>query len=283
MSYILLTVISALFFGMYDLFKKISLKKNDNVYEILFFYTFVAFLCGLVFIKDSLFIGISNILFILLKTFLISISWFLTMKAMKKLDIGIVVPFSLLGAVFTTINAFLFFKEKIGLIQIGGVLIILSGLLLLSRLSKKDKNEVNDYKYLWLLVLAAFLTSISAIIDKRMMNITNSGSLLFWFFFFLAFIYMIVCLFKNKKIEFKNIRSNLWVVLLGICIFLSDLFYYEALDIEGTLVSIVFIIKRVSVFISVVLASVFLKEKYFLKKLIILLFMFCGLGLILFL
>ena len=283
MSYVVLTVISSMFFAFYDLFKKISVRKGKDIYEILFFYTLIAFLCGFIFVKDAFMLSFTDVMFLFLKSAIVSLSWILTMKAMSKLDIGIVVPFSLLAAVFTSFNAAIFYGEDIGLVQIGGIIVILLGLILLSKLSNHDKRETNDYKFLWLLVLASFLTSLAAMLDKKLASNISSGAVAFWFFLFLSVIYMTICLFRNKKIDFKNFKTNLWVVLIGISIFLSDIFYYYALAIDNTMISVVFIFKRLSVFMSVVLASIFLKEKYFLKKLIILMFMFCGLGLILFL
>jgi len=133
------------------------------------------------------------------------------------------------------------------------------------------------------LVLAAVLSSISAIIDKHLLTNMSGGPVLFWFFLFLSLIYLIVCLIKNKKIVVKNFVSNLWVVGIGISIFLSDLLYYKAVGCHGSSVSIISIIKKMSVFIGVVLGCLFLKEKDFLKKILVLFLMFIGLSVILFL
>lgn len=282
MSYIFLTVISAVFLGLYDLFKKLSVKNRKDVYEVLFFYTMIAFLCSLFFVSEAVSVDFKYILFVLLKSLVISLSWFFTMKAVSKLDLGIVVPFSLLGTVSTTLLAWVFFKESIGLVQIGGIIIILVGLFLISRLSKKEEKGANDYKYLWLLVLSAFLSSISAIIDKHLLTNIDRGSVLFWFFFFLALIYFIVCIIKNKRVDIKNLKNNLWVIGIGVSIFLSDLLYYWAVGIDGSGLSIISIVRKLSVFIGVVLASIFLKEKDFIKKIMILLLMFVGLGFIIF-
>lgn len=282
MSYVFLTAGSAVFLALYDLFKKISVRDKKDIYEILFFYTLIAFLCSLFFINSAFSISLKYILFILIKSFLISLSWFLTMKAMSKLDLGIVVPFSMLGTVSTTILAWVFFDETIGVAQIGGILVILVGLFLISRISRKNDNEVNDYKYLWLLALAAFLTSISAILDKHLLNSISRSSVLFWFFLFLAFIYLIICFIRNKKIVLNNFTNNLWVIGIGVSIFLSDLLYYSAVSIGDGNLSIISIIRKLSVFIGLVLASIFLKEKYFVKKLLVMLLMFVGLSFIIF-
>jgi transporter family protein len=277
MLYIVLTVISSAFLSLYDLFKKISIRNKKDIYEILFFYTFIAFVCSLFYFRDAFSINLKYIGFILVKSCIISLSWFFTMRAVSKLDLGVVTPFSMLGTIFTTILAWIFFGENIGLIQIGGIVIILMGLFLLARLDNKEKKENNDYRYLLLLVISAFLSSISAIIDKKVLTVISKGAVLFWFFFFLTFIYFVICLIKNKKVNISNFKTNLWIIGIGVSIFLADLFYYQAVAIDNVSVSIVSIIRKISVFFSVVLAGVFLKEGNLLKKIMILILMFIGL------
>lgn len=282
MAYIVLTAVSAIFLSLYDFFKKVSVRGKKDIYEILFFYTGVAFLCSFVFVKEAFSTDIMYIGYTLLKSSVISMSWFLTMKAVSKLDLGIVTPFSMLGTIFTTLMAWICFGQEIGLIQIGGCSIILIGLLLVSRLNTEKKE--NDYRYLLLLILAAFLSSISAMIDKTVLtNGVSKGSVLFWFFFFLMSIYFVVCMIKNKKIEFKNLKSNYWVIFIGLSIFLADFFYYQAVAIEGVYLSMISIIRKLSSFLSVVLAGIFLKESNLVKKILILLLMFAGLAIIIFL
>lgn len=283
MTYIVLAGISALFLSLYDFFKKLSVRGKKDIYEILFFYTFTAFVCSLMFINVSFNIDLKYIGFIFVKASVISLSWFLTMKAISKLELGIVTPFTMLGTIFTTIFAWLFFDQRIGLAQIGGIVIILFGLILISRLSVKKEDVKNDYRYLLLLVFSAFLSSISAIIDKSVLGSeVSKGALLFWFFFFLSSIYFVICMFKNKKINLINFKTNLWVVLVGGSIFLSDLFYYQAVAIDNVSLSMISIVRKLSSFIAVVLAGIFLKEDNLVKKIMILLLMFLGLAFIIF-
>lgn len=284
MTYIVLTLISALFLACYDFFKKVSVRKNKDVYSVLFFYTFTAFILSVIYVKEAFNTDLKYIGFTLLKAGVISMSWFLTTKAVSKLDLGIVTPFSMLGTIFTTIFAWVLFDQNIGLVQIGGSLIILLGLILLSRLQLKKKEEKNDYRYLLLLVFAAFLSSISAMIDKSVLsNGIHRGSVLFWFFFFLSCIYFTVCMIKKKNIGYTNFKNNLWVVAVGTSIFLADFFYYQAVGMDNVSLSVISIVRKLSVFLSVVFASVFLKEDNLLKKASILLLMFVGLSIIIFL
>lgn len=280
--YIFLTVISAFLLAGYDVFKKIGSKYSENLYEMLFFYTFISFLCSIFFVFDAVTVGLDIIAFVFIKSSVISLSWFFTMKAISRLDVSFVTPFSMLGVVSTTLLASIIFKEKIGVIQIGGILLILLGLVLLVRIDEKKGNKKNDYKYAIYLAIAAFLSSVSAVIDRRLLFNVGKETVIFWFFFFLALIYFVVCLIRNRKIEFINLKNNLWLVLVGVSIFLSDLFYCWALSYSDGLLSIVSIVRKLSVFISVVLACLFLKERDFTKKILLLVLMFVGLGGILF-
>ena len=104
-------------------------------------------------------------------------------------------------------------------------------------------------------------------IDKHVLSSVSSGATSFWFFLFLSVVYFFVCMIKNRKIVFSNFTSNLWVVGIGVCILLADLFYYASVSCEGSLISVISIIIKLSVFISVVLAGIFLNEANLLKKL----------------
>ena len=90
-------------------------------------------------------------------------------------------------------------------------------------------------------------------------------------------------MFKKKNIGFGSFKSNLWVIPVGISIFLADFFYYQAVSIECVSLSIISIVRKLSVFLGVVFASIFLKEGNLLKKVLILLLMFIGLSIIIFL
>ena len=121
-------------------------------------------------------------------------------------------------------------------------------------------------------------------IDKSVLsNGVHRGAVLFWFFFFLSTIYFTVCMIKKKNIGYTNFKSNLWVVMVGASIFFADFFYYQAVSMDNVSLSVISIVRKLSVFLSVVLASVFLKEDNLLKKALILLLMFIGLSIIIFL
>ena len=281
--YIILTVASAIFLGFYDLFKKLSTKKSSNVFEILFFYTFSSFLLSFIFIADAFSIEHKYILIYFLKACVVGLNWFCTTKAVSKLDLGLVMPFSMLGTIFTIVFDYIIFDQTIGLVQIGGALIILLGLYLITLVSKKEEKN-NDYKYLMLMVFAAALSTVSAIIDKKVLtnNGVSGGAASFWFFGFMALIYFVVSLISRRNISIDAVKNNKWIILTGICIFAADLLYYEAVKDVNAPMSAISIIRKLSVFVGIVAAGVVLKEGNLLKKILILLLMFAGLTIIIF-
>ena len=282
MNYLLLSLGSAVCLAIYDIAKKVSLKKSSTE-EILFFYTLIAFIASFIFIKDAINTSLIGIGIVFIKSLIISVNWAITMKTMKKLDVGIVVPFGMMTTVFVTVSVYLFFGERVNLESILGIVLVLFGLIVLANLEKKDKKEKNDYKYILLLVFGAFLGAISGTLDKFVLSngyATNRG-LLFFFMLFLSLIYGIVYFIKNKKINFRVLKTNYPIIFIGLAIVASDLLYYSAVSIPDSKLALISIVRRLSLFISVIAASLLLKESNLFKKIIIFVIMFGGLALIL--
>ena len=280
--YIFFVFLSALFLGAYEVLKKISLKRS-SVYEVLFFYCLSGFLISLIFINDAIDVSFNEILFVLLKSAVIVINWLLVAKCMQKLDVGIVVGFSLLNTVLVVFGSSLFFNEVITWLHFVSLLFIGAGIILITLLERKqnDKKIKNNYLYIILLIIGSVLGACSGLLDKYMLNVkgVKPTAVLVWFLFFNTLIYGVIYLIKNKKIEWKKIKENYWMSLTGIAIAASDIVYYYAIIMDGAQISLISILRKSSVIVATILASVFLKEKYLLKKLGLLLIMLIGISL----
>lgn len=274
--YIVVALISAMFLGCYDVLKKVSLKQS-NIYEVLFFYCLSGFGISLLFIGNNFSITLVDSLFVLLKSLIIVVNWLLVIKCLKKLDVSIVVGFSLVNTIFTIFGAALFFKEKITLVHLLSLFFIFLGIFMIAKLEKKQEKE-RDNRYIVLLLLANVLASCSAFVDKYMLNYLHiaNNEVLILFLLFNSVIYGVIYLYKNKKIEFKKLKSNYFLILAGASIALADITYYYALTLDKGDISIVSIVRKSSVIIATLLASIFLKEKHLLKKLGILTIMLIG-------
>lgn len=279
--YIFLALASAIILGFYEVLKKVSLRKS-SIYETLFFYCLCAFLVSLVFIVDAVSVSLMDVVFILLKSGIIVFNWLLVMKCMEKLDVAIVVGFGLLNTILVIFASSILFKEQITWLHFVSLFFISIGIVLITLLDRKEnKKEVtNHYHYIILLVFSSVLGTCSALLDKYLINIRNveTGAILFWFMLFLSIVYGGIYVAKNKKIEWKKLKINYFLILTGISIALSDMVYYSAIGSSGAQISIISISRKCSVIVATILASVFLKEKHLLKKLAILLIMLIGIA-----
>ena len=278
--YIIFILFSAIFLGIYEIFKKISLNKS-SIYEILFFYCFSSFILSLIFIKQSFSIPLWAIGLLLIKSIIIVINWLLVMKAVEKLDVSVTTPFGLFTSVLVMVLSYFIFDDKITWVHIASIGFIGTGIILVSLLERKTKNNEFNFMPFILLIIGTSLGAISAILDKYLISVknVNSRGMILWFFLFNSLIYGIIYFIKNKKIDFKKMGENYWITLTGGSIFLADLTYYYSIDMDGASLSIISILRKLSIVIATILASVFLKEKYLINKLLILSFMLVGVAL----
>ena len=66
------------------------------------------------------------------------------------------------------------------------------------------------------------------------------------------------------------------MILTGASIALADIFYYYSITLPDAQMSFVSILRKSSVIVATILASMFLKEKHLLKKLGVLMIMLIG-------
>lgn len=274
--YILAALMSAFFLSIYEISKKKALV-NSSVYETLFFYCFGGFLLSLMFVTTALSFSFVEIMLMLLKSTIIFFSWTFITKSVDKLDVSVVAPFGLFTTVLVIIFSSILFDEKIGLAHILSMTFIGGGILLLTKLEKYEKKKI-ELKYIIYLLIGTSLSAISALMDKHFIagrDMSYKG-ILFWFFGFLSLFYLMVYIFKEKKCDLKKMKTNYWLVLAAAALFTSDIAYYTSIGMVDAKLSIISILKKLSVVISTILASVFLKEKHLGKKLLILLLMLLG-------
>ena len=157
------------------------------------------------------------------------------------------------------------------------------GILYITSLSHKDYKEdkKNHYIYIILLIVGAFLGSCSAMLDKYLITYReiSNYNVLSWYLMFNALIYGIIYVLKEKKIDFKKLKTNYFPILAGLGICLADALYFYAINLEGAQLSLISILRKVHVVIATILSSIFLKEKHLLKKIGILLIMLTGVAL----
>lgn len=167
--WLLLGFASALFLGFYDVEKKRGLD-NNAVIPVLFLNTvfcslfFLPILLLSRFAPQTLQGGIFYVspvdwhthLFILLKSFIVLVSWGTAYVAIKHLPITIVGPIKSMQPALVLVGALLIFAEQLNVWQIAGILVSLFCFFLYSIVGRKEGISFLRNKWIWWLFVAVF-------------------------------------------------------------------------------------------------------------------------------
>lgn len=266
-NWILYTLIYAIFTGLFQCAKKKAIEKN-SIYEVLAIFSTIAFLLASLTSKNVFNISFIPLIIIFSKSFVIVIAWILSLHAIQKMPISLYSVINLSRIVFSIIMSVIFLGEKLTTLLIIGTIIIILGLFLVNKESNVKNEKETSLKVILILLVSCLLNSVSAIIDKQVLKYINPIQLQFWFLFFLAMCYWIILLFKNKKLDFKNIKKNYWILIAAICLTVADRFLFKANEIPESKVSVMTLIKQVSVIEGIILGKILFDEKNIIKKLL---------------
>lgn len=266
-NWMIYTFIYAIFTGFFQCSKKKATEKN-SIYEVLALFTTIAFILTLVTSKNVFNIEFLSLVIILLKSIIIVIAWILSLHAIQRMPISLYSIINLSRIVFSILLSVIFLGEKLTVFLIIGAIIIIFGLFLVNKVSNEKNNKETDLKTILILLVACLINSISAIIDKQILKSVTPIQLQFWFLFFLAISYWGILLFKNKKIDLKKMGKNYWILLAAISLTVGDRFLFQANEIPESKVSIMTLIKQLSVIEGIILGKIFFKEKNIIKKLL---------------
>ncbi|WP_299099907.1 DMT family transporter [uncultured Winogradskyella sp.] len=294
-----LGLLAALFLGLHNLCKKHAVQGNE-VFPVLFgtissgFLFLLPLYFGSVFYEESLIemgLYISKIDwethgFIAIKSAIMASSWVLAYQALKHLPITIVTPIRSAGPFFTFIGAILIYQEQPNFLQWIGFFLIIFSVILYSRIGKKEGINFKRNKWIFAIIAATFLGASSGLYDKFLIqNLElNPQTLQFWFCFYTVLILLIILSitwfpFKEKRKAFK---FRWTIVAVGVLLVAADYFYFKALQDPDALIMLLSAIKRSQIIISVVVGGLIFKEQNKRKKLVPLVGIMIGVGLILY-
>lgn len=266
-NWILLTIIYAFFVSLDEVFKKKATKIN-SIYEVLTCFTTIALLLTFIITKDIFNINYSFLPLIFLKSTIVLISWVLALKALDNLQLSVYSIIKTSRIIFSVILSCLFLNEKFNIITLLGITIMIIGLILVNTTTNNDSNKKNSFKIIILFLISCLCSSISAIIDKKILLHITSGQLQFWFLLFLTIYYWIILLTRKNKINYNNLKKNYWIILVAICLVLGDRLLFIANKIPSSQVIVMTVLKQLSVIISIILGKIIFKEKNIIKKLL---------------
>lgn len=266
-NWILYTFIYAIFTGFFQAAKKKAVEKN-SIYEVLAIFSTIAFLLVSLTSKNVFNIGFIPLIIIFIKSLIIVIAWILSLNAIQKMPISLYSVINLSRIVFSIIMSIIFLGENLTASLVMGTIIIILGLFLVNKVSNVKSEKETNLKVILILLASCLLNSISAIIDKQVLKYINPIQLQFWFLLFLSMCYWLILLLKNKKLEFKNIKKNYWIIIAAICLTVADRFLFKGNEIPESKVSVMTLIKQVSAIEGIILGKILFNEKNIIKKLL---------------
>lgn len=266
-NWVIYTAIYALLMGLFVCSKKKAIVKN-SIYEVLAMFSTISFIFISFTSKNAFVIDLIYIIPIFIKALVITASWALSLYVIKIMPISLYSVVKLSRIIFSILMSILFLGEALTLPIFVGMLMVLLGLYLVNTITPKKEKKENSSKAIWLLILACFLSSVSSIIDKKILVYVTSSQLQFWFLMFLSILSWGLLLSRKKKINFKDMKNNYWILLTAICLVLGDRVLFIANEIEESKVSVMTLIKQLSTIETIILGKLWFKEKDIVKKLL---------------
>ena len=272
---------SAVFLGVYDIFKKSSLNGNA-VMPVLFFSTltstliFIPVVAGSLIAPDRLIaIGLYSPplntlqhLQVFLKSVIVVSSWILAFFAMKHLPVSIFAPVRSTGPFWTLIGALVIFREKLNFLQWMGVGITLLFFYLLSTAGKREGIRFTNNKWIGFIVLATILGSISGLYDKFIIARIDRIAVQAWFSFYQVVLLLpVLTLFWYPTREKTTVFKWRWSIpAIGLSLVIADFLYFYALSLEGSMISVISALRRSSVLITFILGAMMFREVNLRRK-----------------
>ena len=273
--------LSALMLGLYDVAKKRSLSGNAVV-AVLWFNTLISSLLFLPAVIDAEFsLGVFDgtmlcyepttlfsHLLVAAKAVITLSSWICGYYAMKHLPLSIVGPVNATRPVVVLMSAVLIFGERLNLWQWSGVILALVSLYLLSRSSKRENVSFSS-KYAVAMFVAMLLGAASGLFDKYIISEHSLDPLFVqcWFSIYqLAIMSVIALVIWLPRRATDKFHWSWAIPLISIFVSLADFCYYHAIDMDGSMIAVISMIRRFSVVVSFLCAALIFGEKNLKSK-----------------
>lgn len=298
MTWMMLAVLSAVFLGLYDVAKKLSVQENA-VLPVLFSCSASglvllmpvamtsliapAFAARHGFALQALPAAAHGLVFA--KAMLVTLSWVLTYFALKHLPISLASPIRASAPMFTLFGAVLMFGERPSPRQLAGILTILIAYWVFSVIGRSEGIRFSRNGWVWSLFLGTLVGAVSGLYDKHLLQGARLPALAvqFWFTAYSTLIQgaIVAFLWWPRRHATTPFRFRGSIVAVGALLLVADALYFRALAIPGALVSVVSALRRTNVVLSFAVGAMLFGERKRVPKAIALAGVLAGIFLIL--
>ena len=291
--WLVLAFCSAFLLGCYDVNKKLSLNGNA-VIPVLFLNTLFSSLLFVPFILLSFYTdcldgtmvyvpkaSLAEHLRVFVKAVIVLSSWISGYFALKHLPLTLTGPIKATQPVLTLLGALLIFGERLNGYQWAGVLFAIASFYLLSSSGRKEGIRFTHNRWIWLMLVSITMGALSGLYDKHLMRSMDVMTVQVWFNLYQLAIMSVILLalwypHRQKSTPFQW-RWNIIFISVFLCV--ADWIYFYALTFPDSMISIVSMVRRSSVFVTFTAGALFFHEKNLKSKafdlLLVLLGMIC--------
>ena len=296
MSWILLSICSALFLGFYDLAKKHALKDNA-VFPVLFFGIVTSACVWLPFVLWSTVspetfpsadfqttaIGARAHGLLFFKSALVASSWIFGYFAIKHLPLSIAGPIRATSPLWTILLAVLFMGESPSPWQWIGISIVLAAFYAFSFVGKLENIHFSRNKWVGYMLIATVVGACSAIYDKYLLQTVGlrPADVQAWFSIYLVPAMAPFYLLWLKGAWPRGAFHWRWSIpLIGCCLLAADFLYFTAITHQDALISVISPVRRSAVVITFLGGIVLHSDKNFRPKALCIVVLLIGITLI---
>jgi drug/metabolite transporter (DMT)-like permease len=278
--WVFLILVYGIFKGLRESLKKKALEKN-GIYVVLFFYSLISFVLVIPFSRNIFDVNFAYHVAIFIKSFIIFIAWICAFNSIKKLPLSIYGIVDTCRVVFSILLGIVLLGERIEIMQIVGMVLVITGITIANLKSKKSIGEQRPKKIVYVLVLiSCVLNAVSAIMDKWLLSPPNTdknwlvsrkilgdggittSQLQFWYIFYLTALLGIFLLIRREKVDVKKVLSDPAIWALSILFVVADRCLFIANSYEEAKVVVMQIIKQSSVLVTILMGKILYKEKH---------------------
>ncbi len=266
MPWIVASLLSAFFLGLYDLTKKHALRDNA-VIPVLFFAT----LCGAAiwltlllanlaapgllpaaFVAEPITPAQHGLLF--LKSAIVASSWAFTYFGIKHLPLSLAAPVRATGPIWTLFGALLILGERPTWLQITGIMITLGSFFGLSIAGRAEGVHFTRNKWVGCMVAGTLCGAVSGLYDKFLLGPRHgftAATVQLWFTLYLPIVFLPIAVGWWRRWWPRNEfhwRSS--IPFIALTLLIADFVYFDALRNPEALVSLVSSLRRGSVLVA---------------------------------
>lgn len=290
--WIWLALISAVLLGFYDIAKKYALKRNGIYFVILAATGFTTlFLCP--FLSAG---PVTYHIKIAIKALIVTVTWLSGMEALRLLPITTVSTFKASRPMFVVLFSIIIFGERLNVWHWLGVAVVAVALWLLGAASGREGFRFGSGRGFWALIISMATGVASALWDKYIIKgFVFDGPLspvyaalpaelqvpLFlqsWTNLYITIILAVIV--QVKALHEGRARERFkwdWTLLvIALLITLSDALYFMSISQEGSLLSVISLVRRFSIVVTFVVGAIMFREQKIKGKSIALALMIAG-------